>query len=499
MGAVITFIALAYGTILTKRPWVDEAWFASPAKNLAQYGSMGTYILEPTGSHLSVYYPGVRLDGIERHTYWVMPAYLLVIAAAFKLLGFSLTVLRLPELLWGLAALAAWYAIVRRLGGSPELANLTVFLIGVDYAFVNGASDGRMDMMCASLGFIAIAVYLVFREKHFLLAILLSQTAVALAISTHPNGVIAGVTLAFMIVYLDRRRLSWRVAPLIAAPYAAAGAGWLAYILQDRVAFAAQFGANASDRLTALSAPIKALRLEFTERYLAAHFFPNDAGLGGRLKVLILIAYLTAVLAVIATPALRRNPGYRLLLWITGIQFLGMAWVASFKGAYYLVFITPFYAFFLACIFLSIWRRPGKYRWAAAALLCLVVGLQASWSLQRILWQRPYETQYLPAIRFLRSHLTSHDLVCGSADLAFGLGFDDPRLVDDMWMGRWSGKMPTVIVIDHWYYGGMQNSARKRAPDYYAYSTHLLQSQFHKIYDQRDQYEIYERNETAAP
>ena len=168
---LVIFLALALGSTLTKRPWVDEAWFASPAYDLASHGRMGTHVLEPRGSHLSVLNPAASLERIDQHTYWVMPLHLLVLACSFKIAGFSLTVMRLPAVLWGLAALLAWYVIVRRLGGSRALGGLAVLLIGVDYAFVNSASDGRMDMMCASLGYLALAAYLQFRETRLMTAV----------------------------------------------------------------------------------------------------------------------------------------------------------------------------------------------------------------------------------------------------------------------------------------------------------------------------------------
>jgi len=382
------FVALSCGTILTKRPWIDEAWFASPGLDLVEHGRMGTHVLEPTGSHLSIMKPGVRLDGIDRHTYWVMPLHFLVLALAFKLFGFSLAVLRLPALLWGLGALAAWYVIVRSLGGSKELATLTLFLISVDYAFINSASDGRMDMMCAALGFISLALYLAWRESRFLWAVLLTHALAALSLFTHPNGLLGVAAVVFVFLYLDCRRLSWAVVALTAAPYVAATLGWIAYVLADRAAFVAQFGANASIRTVGLSAPFEAIRLEIAERYLKGHFFPDEAGLGAKLKVLILVAYIALVVVILA-PRLRRNRGYCLLLYLLGIRFLMMAW-GTVKTEYYLVDVIPFYAFFLACA--ACWARQcRRFRWVTASVLCLVVGLQLGWSLQRILWLRPYQ------------------------------------------------------------------------------------------------------------
>ncbi|HXB73391.1 MAG TPA: glycosyltransferase family 39 protein [Candidatus Acidoferrales bacterium] len=277
-ATVLLYMLLALGSVLTKRPWCDEAWFASPGLDLAVNGRMGTHVLEPTGSHLVLLKSGARLDRIDQHTYWVMPLHFLILAVWFKVFGFSLTVLRLPAVVWGLAALAAWYVIVRRLGGSRDLAALTLFFIGIDYAFVNSASDGRMDM-CASLGFLAMAVYLALRETRFPWAVLLSHAAAALSVFTHPNGVLASVSLVFMLLYLDRKRFSWTVLPLPGYPMRSARWDGPQNIMQDRAGFVAQFGANTSNRGSGWSAPIEALRPELA-RAISGRSFPA----GGRVQ-----------------------------------------------------------------------------------------------------------------------------------------------------------------------------------------------------------------------
>jgi len=174
-----------------------------------------------------------------------------------------------------------------------------------------------------------------------------------------------------------------------------------------------------------------------------------------------------------------------------------MAWGASAKNAYYLVHIIPFYAFFLACAGCWLWRRSDRVRWVATSMLCIVLGLQLSWSLYRILWQRPYQKQYLPVVRFLREHVTPQDIVCSNAEMAFGLGFHNTQLVDDLWMGRWSGKLPSVVVVDHWYYYQLI-TLNKKVPVFHRYVNELLRTQFHEIYSQPDRYQIYRRNGTAS-
>src|SRR5581483_11690076 len=74
-GLALVYLALAAGGVLTNMPWSDEAWFASPALNLASKGYMGTSVLDPTASW------SVRnLEGIDRSTYWIVPLYPVALA-----------------------------------------------------------------------------------------------------------------------------------------------------------------------------------------------------------------------------------------------------------------------------------------------------------------------------------------------------------------------------------------------------------------------------------
>src|SRR5436309_10558019 len=86
----VVFVALALLLVFTKRPWVDEAWFTGPALDLVSHGRLGTLLLDPAGSHLRLYKTDGVLQGINQHTYWVMPLHLLQLALWGKVLGFSI-------------------------------------------------------------------------------------------------------------------------------------------------------------------------------------------------------------------------------------------------------------------------------------------------------------------------------------------------------------------------------------------------------------------------
>src|SRR5919205_2717156 len=174
-AVVVIYLGLALGTSMSRRPWSDEGWFASPALNLATTGSMGSPVLDASS----------WLPGINQYTYWVMPLHLVTQAGWYKIFGFSLLSLRMLSAFWGLVALASWFVIMRHLAEDRRIALLTSLLLALDYSFVMGASFGRMDVMCAALGFAGLTAYLTLRERHFAWAVMAGHTLVAASGLTH--------------------------------------------------------------------------------------------------------------------------------------------------------------------------------------------------------------------------------------------------------------------------------------------------------------------------
>src|SRR5438270_8067464 len=154
------FLLLAMWTAVTKAPWCDEGWFASPGWNLAFHGFMGTTVLDPA-SGTPMLSTRTRLDGIDRYTYWAMPLNLVTQAGWYKLAGFGLLRMRALSMIWALLALVCWWVVFEKLSDDPYAAMLAVALVAVDTHFLWAASDGRMDMMCACLGVAGLAAYLV--------------------------------------------------------------------------------------------------------------------------------------------------------------------------------------------------------------------------------------------------------------------------------------------------------------------------------------------------
>ncbi len=140
--------------IFSTKPGNNEAWFANPAVDLLVRHKMGTPVVEGVGTWLA---------GIDQHTYWTMPLYSLVQVPWYWLFGFSLLTQRLLTLSLGLGVLLCVYTLVEKLS-TEWTAVISVVFLCCDYAFIKQSAQGRMDMLCAFLGFAGLTIYVSLRR-----------------------------------------------------------------------------------------------------------------------------------------------------------------------------------------------------------------------------------------------------------------------------------------------------------------------------------------------
>ena len=436
------YLVLGLSTALTRAPWTDEGWFANPAWNLQARGFLGTTVLDPASST----WKNVKLTGIDRHTYWVMPLSLLLNSAVFRLFGYSTFAMRVPSLLFGIVYLLAWRAILRRLGAPPVLLALALLLIAVDFHFQLQAADGRMDAMTVASGYCGIAAYLSLRERNLKWAIAASQTLAAIAVFSHPNGVLPALLLVLAMLHFDWQRLTLGEAVLAIAPYLALGTGWGLYIAQDPAAWRAQLLGNASGRGPIITTPLAALKLEIVNRYLNNFGMAPWNSLSGRLNLIPLVILLSGTALCFLSREIRRHPGYRLLLAATAITVFYLTWFEGLKTPYYLLYVTPLCSVLCAIAALWLWNARPRLRLPVAAALAALVLLQGTRTLA-IAARNPKAESFDPAIQFLRGHYTPATFIMGNSCLLFGLT-PQWNLLDDFRLGYDTGKRPAVIVID---------------------------------------------------
>jgi 4-amino-4-deoxy-L-arabinose transferase-like glycosyltransferase len=483
-GVVILYLALSLGSALTKRPWSDEAWFASPSLNLITDGSFGTDILETDG---------LSFRGMKERTYWIMPLYPLVQSGWYKAVGFGVVQMRSSAALWGLLALFACYVLVMELIADLRVALLTIVLLAFDYVFIMGASNGRMDMMCAALGLTALAAYVRLRERHLTRALAVSHTLVMLSGMTHFLGVLSLAGLLFLIVRYDLQRLQWRHAVVAVTPYLVGATFWGLYIMQDPTSFVAQFTANATtgNRMSSFTNPLASLQLEIYERYLRAYGWgAHDAGrsvMVVRFKIVTLLAYLASLLGVLLTPPLRNRSSIRTLLVLTAIYFTVLLVLDGQKLTLYLVHIVPLYTVLLAVWVVWCWTTRTFPRALIVLAVCGLTALTLGGVTLRIKAD-DYHRSFLPAARYLKSQSEAGATIMGSAELGFVLGFKS-NLIDDVRLGYLSGKRPDYIVVDETYQRSF-DSYRSNESALYGHISVTLGGESSIIYNENS-YRIY--------
>src|SRR5450432_1133190 len=488
----LLFVALAAATAFTKRPWFDEAHFAGPALDLITRGSMGQTVAEPTGFASSPGNPQLR---VNTQVYYSVPLSHLAQACWYRLVGFGIFRMRAFHILWGLAALGAWFFIVFKLTLSPGMAMLAALLAGTDRFFVDSAADGRPDMMSAALGALAVAVYLKLRESGLTRAVLVSQTLLAMAVFTHPIGGVAIFALVPIAFRQDRSLLGWRHLALAACPFAVAGALWGYYISLDPAAFRAQMAENTVGRFSSLRAPFTAILNEIRVRFMERAYAPSHATGVRRLTIVIPLIFAAAVIALLVSRSGRTPPGARLLSSLAVTYFFVFAIFDVSKAPFYLVHFTPLLACCTAVWIGMEWRNGGRRRRMGECLCGLLLVLQLGW-IGFGIGRNAYHRTYLPATTYLQQHSGPHDLIFAASEFPFQLGFYN-NLSDDSTLGYFTGKRAAYIVVDEAGYVEAFKGFAKINPELERYIRKTLTEDYQPVYT-GSVYTIYRRKQRVG-
>lgn len=486
--ALVLYLVLLVADARAVKPWNDEAMAASAAYDLGTEGNTGVHFYDEKTP---------LFPGITRHTYYIFPFQLCVLAVWYKLAGFSLLSTRVISILWTLVILGALYAFLKTITHDRAIATVAVILTALDYHMMTEAAFGRYDTMVAALGFSAYCLYAYLRQRHLRIALLAGNACVTMAGATHPNGLLYFIGLWFMILYFDRKRIGWKDLLISAVPYAVGAAIWIPFILQDFPSFRGQLSMNASGRIGLLH-PWDSLMREIRVRYLTEFGLgPHSAGHDAwwvKLKALSLLAYFAGIAGCLGLRSIRNNEKYRVLLVLTGIHWAYMTFYENMKFSYYLVHLIPLFCALLAIFSVTLWRAEsvGRWkfvgRWAVAAALVLVCLVQVGGIAAKVRLN-DYANSYLPAVEFVRDHASKSDLVDASCSFGFGYGFDR-NMMDDPSLGYYDGRLPEYVVVEEIYDGWWQER-KSLQPAVYAYCMKTMRD-YQEVYDHMG-YRVYRR------
>ncbi len=479
---VAGYVALVVAQARTRKPWNDEAMSASAGLTFASKG----YLAMPFFDEAT---PGFH--GIHHHVYYIFPLQLVVLGLWYKLASFSLFTTRALSLLWAILLFWAVYRLLKLLSGNAFIALLAAVLTAFDYQIVSAAAFGRYDMMVAALGFTGYALFLLFRQRNFTVALLAGNACIALAGMTHPNGLVYFLGLWFLVFYYDRRRITVRDLAIAAVPYLIGGAVWSWYILQDVPDFKDQLFGNAGNRVGLLH-PWQSLLNEIRFRYLTAYGLlahsPGHQSSLVKLKAIALAGYAAGLAICIASRSIRRNPGYRALLSLTAIHIVFFTFYEGMKFNYYLVHLLPLYLSCLAVALYSVWQWRPRLRPLVAAVAILLMAVGAGGILLHVRLNEVNRI-YDPAVAFVKQRASANDVVFASCSFGFGYGFDS-GLIDDDTFGYFSKKAARFIVVEEIYADAL-NIHRQRHPAIYDHIRQAL-SNYRLVFESGD-YKIYQR------
>jgi len=391
--------------------------------------------------------------------------------------------------MWGCIFVVSWFVVVRSLSRKEPLALLVASVVALDYTSVLTASDGRMDMMCASLGLAGLASYFWFRDSHWTRGLVLAACFGAASLFCHPMGVVTNVAIASMVL-LDWRRIKWGALLAASLPYLLGVAFCLYYIHQAPDVFLAQSRAMSRYRVSGLEEILRNIFNDASKRYIH-YYYENYTGIA-KLKIASLIFPVGGVVGLLADPDLRSQPLGKRLLFLACVAYVGVAVVDNQKFPHYLVFSVPVLTACGAVWVYARWQKGGWSRFLACGLLVVSIGATVG-GVGYNIYKNEYRNLYHPAVAAIQSSLPPGGLVMGGSELGFALGFGPP-LVDDRYLGYFSGKTPDVYVVNGFYF-----PMRRSPGSIHAWESSLttLRSRYHLSFENQA-YRIYVRNDVPV-
>ena len=477
-AAMLIFLLLTIAQALTQSPWMDEGMFADVAFSFRNFGHLGSSVLDPYGYQ--------ELPGVHQYTYWQFPLYFIALGTWLRIVPATVVWMRLFSAAWGMMYLAAWFVLVRALGRRDSLALLVTSLLALDYAFLVTASNGRMDMMCAALGMAALASYFWFRDSNWSLGLILAAFFGSASLFSHPMGAVMNVAIAAMVL-LDWRRIRWGAVAAASVPYLIGLACCLYYIHLAPELFRAQSKAASEYRVSGIGPVLRNIFNDAGERYLH-YYFTAYSGIS-KSKIAALLFPSVGLVGLLADRSLRSQLIAKRLLLLLVVAYVGVAVVDNQKFGNYLVFSLPIATACATLWLYARWQDGGGRRLAASCLLAVSVTATLAGIAYKIS-RNEYRRLYDPAMAAARAALPPGGTLMGGSELGFAFGFGPP-LVDDRYLGFFSGKLPEVIVIND-HYGPMRSSVRLTSA--WEASRVTLRDRYHLVFANK-MYSVYVRND----
>lgn len=329
--------AVLYSFNLDKFPVVngDENWFINPAYDFAMFGKMGTSMIY--GSY-----------NIANFTYWQPPVFILLMAASFKLFGFGVIQARMVSVSLGFLTVLFTYLFGLKLY-NKKIGILASLLLMSNPLFFLVSRNARMEIAAAFFLVIALYFTVIALKESKLCYYFASAFFATLALLSHPNGVIAilSVLLIILAEKIDFKMLKFNlylneiiifilgvIIPLI--PY-------LLYISLDFAAFKGQFMGNIA---ISPSNPLSNIFVEPT-RYINLFWWLNQYN---GLFLAFLVLALTVILTIRGSCYLSSEKSFsgKLLLIVLMVTVGVFSVLVYHKYFIYLGLVIPYLSIIMA-------------------------------------------------------------------------------------------------------------------------------------------------------
>jgi len=294
------------------------------------------------------------------------------------------------------------------------------------------------------------------------------------------------VAIAAMVL-LDWRRIRWGAVAAASVPYLIGLACCLYYIHLAPELFRAQSKAASEYRVSGIGPVLRNIFNDAGERYLH-YYFTAYSGIS-KSKIAALLFPSVGLVGLLADRSLRSQLIAKRLLLLLVVAYVGVAVVDNQKFGNYLVFSLPIATACATLWLYARWQDGGGRRLAASCLLAVSVTATLAGIAYKIS-RNEYRRLYDPAMAAARAALPPGGTLMGGSELGFAFGFGPP-LVDDRYLGFFSGKLPEVIVIND-HYGPMRSSVRLTSA--WEASRVTLRDRYHLVFANK-MYSVYVRND----
>ena len=198
----VAVVLVLYGLTRSPVTWVDEVFYAEPARTLASSGSLASPMF-------------FDIVGLNHHFFLQPPLYFLVMAGVYRVLGFSETVARLGSAIPYLAGIVAVFFLVRSLANRVGLDRLLSSLAGLLAAFLLAfneqsaemARSGRADwlaLLLLFLGWLCVSK-VAHAPAHGLTWVSAGFVLLLLAALTHPAVAAPAVGIIIAVIFCSAR------------------------------------------------------------------------------------------------------------------------------------------------------------------------------------------------------------------------------------------------------------------------------------------------------